>query len=172
MAHLLKPKVFIQSFDELELDYWKGQGIKGLLLDLDNTIAPWRSEDVLAQACHFVKTCQDKGIKVVLFTNASKGRALAVAQALNTPCVPLAKKPIQRAYRKLFRQEGWLGSEVLTLGDQIFTDTLGGNLAGCTTVLIPPLDMKEYGGTKVLRLMERIIGVHQKPRRETEDASY
>lgn len=167
---MLKPKVSIQSFEELELDYWKAQGIKGLLLDLDNTIAPWRSEEVLDQARHFVKTCQDKGIKVVLFTNASKARALAVARTLNTPCVPLAKKPIQKAYQRLFREEGWQGSEVLTLGDQIFTDTLGGNLAGCTTVLIPPLDLREYGGTKILRFMERLIGVHQKPRRENEGA--
>lgn len=46
----------------------------------------------------------------------------------------------------------------LLIGDQIFTDILGGNKSGLYTILVDPISNKEFIGTKITRLIERIFG--------------
>jgi predicted HAD superfamily phosphohydrolase YqeG len=46
---------------------------------------------------------------------------------------------------------------VAVVGDQLFTDVLGGNLAGMYTVLVPPLAQQELGYTRLVRRLERWI---------------
>lgn len=161
---LLKPALVISSLQDLNLAYWYNQGIRGILLDLDNTISPWRQNKVTQEAHEFIKEAKKLDIQVALFTNATPERAYEVAAAADIPCFPLAKKPFPGQYKKVIAALKIKPAQTMTIGDQIFTDTLGGNLAGCLTVLIPPLEAKEYGGTKILRFMERMIGVRQKSR--------
>jgi predicted HAD superfamily phosphohydrolase YqeG len=48
-------------------------------------------------------------------------------------------------------------AEVAVIGDQIFTDVLGGNRSGLYTILVKPLAKKEFYGTKISRAMEFFI---------------
>jgi len=45
----------------------------------------------------------------------------------------------------------------VVVGDQLFTDVLGGNLAGLHTVLVPPLSRRELGYTRLVRRLERWV---------------
>ena len=164
MAKLLKPAIKISSLHDLDLVYWYNRGVRGILIDLDNTISPWRQNNVTNEARSFIKKCNEQGIKIALFTNAKPERAYEVAASLNIPCYPYARKPFPGQYKKVLASLGFWPAQTMTIGDQIFTDILGGNLAGCLTVLIPPLESTEYCGTKILRFFERLIGVRQKPR--------
>ena len=135
------------------------------MIDLDNTISPWRQNRVTRDAREFFKRAREAGIEVVLFKNAKEARAREAAGGIGLEVFPEAKKPFPAGYKRVISRLGLNPAQVMTIGDQIFTDTLGGNLAGCVTVLIPPLEDNEYGGTKVLRFMERLVGVKQSFRR-------
>ena len=70
----------------------------------------------------------------------------------------MAKKPLPFKYNQVIAELSYSKKEVMAIGDQVFTDVLGGNLAGCTTVLVSPLSMIEFSGTKLLRFMEILTG--------------
>ena len=162
---LLKPDIQIRSLADLDLFRLRQKGIKAVLIDLDNTISPWRQNRITREARDFFRRAAAEGIRVILFTNAKEPRARKAAAAAGLEVFPAAKKPFPGSYARIREQLGLKPAQILTIGDQIFTDTLGGNLAGCTTVLIPPLENNEYGGTKILRFLERLVGVRQTFRR-------
>lgn len=165
MIPILKPDCTVGSLQDLDLKDWYQKGIRGVLIDLDNTISPWRKTTITQEAVDFFKRAAALEIKVLLFSNAAAARAGLAAANAKIPFFPSARKPLPWKFKQAVKTMGLKPQQVLMIGDQIFTDTLGGNLAGCVTVLLPPLEAKEYGGTKILRFMERMIGVKQKPRK-------
>jgi len=165
MIRVLRPALTVNSLQEINLKDWYQRGIRGVLIDLDNTISPWRKNNITSEAFDFFERASELKIPVILFTNAAKARADLAAEMVKVPCYPLARKPFPWKYKRVIIEMGLQPHQILTIGDQIFTDTLGGNLAGCITILIPPLEEREHWGTKILRFWERRIGVHQKPRR-------
>jgi HAD superfamily phosphatase (TIGR01668 family) len=155
---LLQPDLTVDSLNELDIPYWYGLGIRGIFLDLDNTIAPWRQNSITGEARDLIARARGAGIAVVLLTNAGEGRVREAAWSLGVGYYAFARKPFPAAYRKAMKELALAGHEVMAVGDQLFTDVLGGNLAGCATVLIAPLAEREHSGTKLLRLLERLTG--------------
>ena len=66
-------------------------------------------------------------------------------------------KPRRRAFRKALEELKLSVSDVAVLGDQIFTDVLGGNRMGLYTILVTPISDKEFIWTKLMRQFERLI---------------
>lgn len=46
-------------------------------------------------------------------------------------------------------------SEVAIIGDQLFTDILGGNRVGIKTILVNPMSKKDMPLTLIFRILER-----------------
>jgi hypothetical protein len=168
MIRLLKPSSNVENLEMIDLKKWYQRGIRGVLIDLDNTISPWRKNDITGEALDFFQRAAAEKIQVMLFTNAKAERAGQAAANAGIPYFPSATKPLPWRFQKAARSLGLKPNQTLMVGDQIFTDILGGNLAGCVTVLVPPLEENEYGGTKILRMMERMVGIHQKFRRNSK----
>jgi predicted HAD superfamily phosphohydrolase YqeG len=47
--------------------------------------------------------------------------------------------------------------ETAVVGDQIFTDVLGGNRLGLLTILVMPISPKEFISTQLVRKLERMV---------------
>jgi len=47
--------------------------------------------------------------------------------------------------------------ETAVVGDQLFTDILGGNRLGLFTVLVIPMSKREFIGTKIVRMLEKVL---------------
>jgi HAD superfamily phosphatase (TIGR01668 family) len=162
----LDPKIRIDALAQLDLKELRQRGFKGILIDLDNTISPWRQDRITEEARVFFRDAKALGFEICHFTNAKEYRAAPVSQKLEIRCFPKAGKPFGSRYRIALGEMKLEASETLMIGDQIFTDVLGGNRAGCHTVLLPPLHPKnEFIGTKCLRVLERILGYRQTVRR-------
>lgn len=155
---LVKADLIVNDLSEIELKKLWEIGFRGIFLDLDNTITPWHAYEVSPKAERFVNQARDLGYKLCLLSNASEQRTKAIAGALNIPFLAPALKPLKRSYRKALSIIRLDPQQVMAIGDQIFTDILGGNRIGCYTILVPPLSKTEFPGTKILRLMESIIG--------------
>lgn len=157
MIKLLTPDVYVKSIYHIDLDKLKKKGITAIIADLDNTLAAW--DDLLPgqKLVEWLAKVRDQGFKVFIVSNNKKARVDKFAEALGVPAIPKAIKPRRGAFRLALDTLGVTPQQAAVVGDQIFTDVLGGNRLGLFTILVIPVSGKEFFGTKFSRAMERMI---------------
>lgn len=155
MLRLLTPDVVSPSLFELSLDALRERGVRGLLVDLDNTLIPYKHRDVTPEAEQWVKDALSRGFGLCIASNARTARVRRFADAFGVPGIPNSAKPTARPFRKGMALLGTAPQETAIIGDQLFTDVLGGNRLGLHTVLVNPLSDIDLGATKVMRRLER-----------------
>jgi HAD superfamily phosphatase (TIGR01668 family) len=166
LIKMLEPARRAEGLSALDLNTLWEEGFKGILIDLDNTIVPWRQSHIPEETRVFFEEAKAVGFQVCLFTNAGSLRAARISQALGIRCLAKARKPFGFHFRSIMREMRLDAAETLMIGDQIFTDMLGGNRAGCHTILLPPLYTEEFIGTRFLRLLERMLGYRPHVRKD------
>lgn len=154
----LHPDIVVTSLSVIDLEDLWGRGKRGIILDLDNTITPWRQDSLTDDARGLIDKAHAMSYKIYLLSNASKDRAKRAAEKLNVGFTAPGFKPLRWGYRKALRYMGLSPDQVIVIGDQMFTDIWGGNRSGCYTVLVSPLDSTEFIGTKIMRVLELIVG--------------
>jgi len=154
---ILRPDAYYTSVNAIDLDALRARGIRGVLLDLDNTILPRDTGVVPPETRIFAEELARRDIKVCLVSNNWHHRVSGVAAELGFSLVSKALKPFPFAFRRGMRLMGVRPSETVTIGDQVFTDVLGGNLAGTFTVLVEPLSRSDLPHTLFLRAIEARI---------------
>jgi HAD superfamily phosphatase (TIGR01668 family) len=131
--------------------------LKAVLLDLDNTLVPYRTLGEAPEGLlEWLQALKEAGVQVILVSNGSRRRVHYWREKLEIPGFGPAGKP-WFGFRKALRRLALTPREVAVVGDQLFTDVLGGNLIGAYTVLVPPLSKKEMGYTRLVRKLERWV---------------
>ncbi len=130
-------------------------GIAGIALDLDNTIVPWHTDELIEGAQAWVRSVRDAGIRVCLLTNNYGSQATNVSRTLGVPIVKGALKPLPAAFARSLRCLETSASKGLAIGDQLFTDVLGAKLVGMRAIVVKPVAAREFPTTRVLRFFER-----------------
>lgn len=154
---ILKPDLIVNALSSINLKLYWEMGKRGIILDLDNTITPWNIAEISKEAHLFLAEAFCLKYKICLLTNAGRKRTETIAQKYALFYVAPALKPRKGAFLKALKKMDLKKEEVLVIGDQIFTDILGGNRVGCYTILVPPLSPREFLGTKFLRLLESLV---------------
>ncbi|MDA8228395.1 MAG: YqeG family HAD IIIA-type phosphatase [Desulfitobacterium hafniense] len=158
MFELFRPSFQAKSLDCIPVNKLVTDGIKGLIIDLDNTMTPWNDLEVGPKVSRWFQDVQAAGIKVcIVSNNKHKKRVAVVAEHLGIPFVFRATKPRRRAFRSGMEILGTGLSDTAVIGDQLFTDILGGNRLGLYTILVLPISDREFIGTKFLRQMEKVL---------------
>lgn len=157
---LLCPKLCASSIYDIHPAFLKKQGIKGVILDLDNTLVPWRDAKIPDELRRWVAAFKEQGIQLCLLTNNFGPRVEMFSRELAIPAVAPALKPRIGAYLRSLAAMDCEAHEGAVIGDQIFTDILGGNRAGLFTVLVPPLKPREFIWTRFVRVFERRVLRH------------
>ncbi len=143
---------------EVDLAALAGEGVRGLILDLDNTLVNWNSLVVRPEVTAWLAEAKRLGIAACISSNAhSPRRVRRLAEQLGVLCVTHAGKPRASAFRRPMELMGTSPADTVVIGDQLFTDVLGGNRAGLRTVLVRPLGWLEFPGTMLTRLVERLV---------------
>lgn len=154
---LLYPNRWYESIYQIDLKELKEKGIRGIMADLDNTLVPWRSEEIPPSLVDWLKKVNDEGFKLCLLSNAGGERAERVGKLLNLPVVAPALKPSRRAFERGASLLGLSAKEIAVVGDQIFMDIWGGNRLGMYTILVKPISRREFIATRLIRLLERLV---------------
>jgi uncharacterized protein len=155
---LLCPAEFVESVHSVDVSALMDRGIKALLVDLDNTLVRWQGYDVSSEVTEWLHKTREQGMKVCIVSNThSTGRLNSLASKLGLPCARRALKPRRRGFREALGLLNAGAAETAVIGDQIFTDILGGNRLGLHTILVRPLHAREFIGTKISRLFERML---------------
>ncbi|NLY74657.1 MAG: YqeG family HAD IIIA-type phosphatase [Firmicutes bacterium] len=157
MLKKLCPKLQANSILELDLDELIDSGIKGVIFDLDNTLVEWKKDTLSQEVIDLISRFKDKGFKLCILSNALEHRVEAVAQVLNIPYVSRAIKPRKSPFRKALEIMGTGPEETAVIGDQLFTDILGGNRMELYTIWTPPLSSTELLSTRAVRQIERLV---------------
>ena len=133
-------------------------GAHVLLLDADNTLAPWRGAVPDPAAARWVESAKAAGFRLCIASNSDAGRLRPLEEALGIPAFPRAGKPLPSGLRRIAQEMGAAPDACALIGDQLLTDMLAARLAGMRAVLLEPLDpSREFTGTRVNRVLERIL---------------
>ncbi|KGA98475.1 hypothetical protein AJ85_02855 [Alkalihalobacillus alcalophilus ATCC 27647 = CGMCC 1.3604] len=157
MFKKLFPNQYVKSIFEINLTELKELGIKGIITDLDNTLVEWDRALATPEVKEWFKTIQQLDMKVTIVSNNTEKRVKAFSNPEEVVYIHNAKKPMRRAFLKAFQDMGLAPEEVVVVGDQIFTDVLGGNRAGLQTILVVPVTKTDGFFTRFNRRMERIV---------------
>ncbi|MEJ5170667.1 MAG: YqeG family HAD IIIA-type phosphatase [Fimbriimonadales bacterium] len=134
------------------------RGKRLLLLDVDNTLLAWRGREVPSDVAAWVRAVLAKGLDVCVVSNTKRPRRLrALCSALGIPFVRDRFKPSRRMFLLAMERYGAGPEETIMVGDQLFTDVLGARRAGIEAVWVRPVGEREFVGTKLSRLGERIL---------------
>ena len=150
------PKKYYKNVLSVDYDKLKKDGIKCLIFDLDNTLAPANSNEVSKEIINKIKSLKKSFTVYILSNNSHRERLDTVSNALNIKYVPLAAKPSTRGFKKIKKLENLKYEDMCMIGDQIVTDIIGGNRAGVLTILVDPLG-EDLKVTFMNRKVESII---------------
>lgn len=136
----LVPDYYFPSISAIDLSRLRARGVKLLLADLDNTLAPYGVAEPDDQVRAWKEALAAAGITLFILSNSRRpGRAQRYAQALGVPYEGHAGKPKRGGFQRALARMGVTAEETAIVGDQIFTDTWGGNNAGVLTLLVHPI---------------------------------
>jgi len=145
----------IDRLNELDPKLLYNEGIKLVVLDLDNTISPYGSFEVEEELKAWIKSTKMLGIDVVVLSNTWYLRALVSSIIVRVPVYYMALKPLPFALWKIIMEYGYSPEEVCVVGDQIFTDILLARIVGSSYVYVKPLSSKDGPHTRIFRLLEK-----------------
>lgn len=156
MYRLLCPDAVVDSLYDIDFAALKSQGIKGVIFDLDNTIIAWDSCEMCPGIAAWLEAVLAEGFKVAIVSNNWRRRVRRIADRFGLPFVSRAYKPAKFGFRRALAALELEPREVAVVGDQMFTDVLGGNRMGLTTIWVKPLTSREFVGTKIQRRLEKM----------------
>ncbi|HHT84700.1 MAG: YqeG family HAD IIIA-type phosphatase [Bacillota bacterium] len=158
IRQLLTPSLYVETVYDLPGEWLKERAITSIITDLDNTLVPWRDYRVAGELADWFDSLHKSGYKTLILTNARPAPTIQeLSRKLNTKLVVGAGKPVTRFFRKALEILDSKPHQTCVIGDQLFTDVLGGNLVGCHTVLVERIGHREFVGTRIMRLFERLV---------------
>lgn len=160
---MFNPDLYVQSVFTMDLGALSSRGVDTLLVDLDNTLLARNSGVVTDEAKQWVVRAKAAGFRICLVSNNWHERVSGVAAELGLELVAKAVKPLPFAFLIAVRKLGATRRRTATVGDQLFTDVLGGKLLGMTTVMVVPLTSSDLPHTLLLRRIERVVLAGRQP---------
>ncbi len=155
MAFSLLADRVCDSIYDIDLLTLKAAGIRLLLADLDNTLVPYGVALPTDEVRGWNERLQEQGITLfVLSNNRHADRPRIFSEGLGVPFIGHAGKPGVKSFYKAMEQTGVTAQQTALVGDQIFTDVLGGNRAGVTTILVKPIRLAGNPGRYVRYAVE------------------
>lgn len=154
---ILYPKYYCEKITDLKIDFLKENGIKALILDVDNTLIDY-DRNFLEGLEEWHKAILQAGIKTIILSNSNKlDKVRNVANVLGIEYIYFGTKPLKRGFKKAIDKLGLPPENIAAVGDQIFTDVIGANRCKIFPVLVEPINEKDLLITKWKRPIEEKI---------------
>lgn len=160
---MLAPDQYVRSIHDIDLEALRADGIDALMLDLDNTLLPRNNTRIPAELRAWLSRASAAGFTLRIVSNNWHSHVRVLAEDLGVGLVPRALKPLPFAFRRALREMNSDRKHGAIVGDQIFTDVLGGKLLGITTILVTPLSTNDLPHMVILRRLERLVLAGRRP---------
>jgi len=154
---MLRPDRFAPRLKDVDLTELQRAGIRGLIIDLDNTLLGFAQTELAADHLAWVREAHERAFAICMVSNNFSERVGTIAAQLGIQCVPNALKPLPFGFLRAKKMLGFPRRQIAVVGDQLFTDVLGGKLCGHYTILTEPIEQKDFPITRFFRFFERLM---------------
>ena len=149
------PKAYFDKIEKITIEFIQKNHLKALILDMDNTLINHKKE-MPENIEKWAKDLKGQGTKLYILSNTNKKtKVKTIAEKLDIPYRSFAKKPLKSGFLKVQKELGYKPEQIGVVGDQIFTDVIGGNRCNMFTILIDAIDDKDFWYTLWKRPLEK-----------------
>ncbi len=157
MAFTFVPEYIFDTFDMASAEFLLSIGVRGVILDVDNTLEPYEHPTPGAHVIRWLDSLREHGIKTAIVSNNNRARVELFNKEIGMPAYSKAGKPFKKNLLRAMRDMGTGKGDTILMGDQIFTDVWAAHNAGVRAILVPPINDKRDLFTRFKRLLERPI---------------
>lgn len=136
---LLKPKIKLNRVTDITCEILNKYNITALILDVDNTLSTHHGQVLTDGLEDWLETMRKNGIKLTVLSNSNSKRLEPFAKKIGLDYISLGLKPLPFGFWRAVKRLGADKGNTAIVGDQIFTDILGGNCVGLNTILLTPI---------------------------------
>lgn len=151
---LLYPDLMVDNIFSLTAGQLLEAGCKAILLDVDNTLTTHDNPQPADGVVEWLEEMKSGGLELIIVSNNKAQRVKLFANLLGLDFVSRAAKPLPIGFARACRRLGIKKSEAAVIGDQVFTDILGGNLLGAYTILTQPFEAESSLSFRIRRRFE------------------
>ncbi len=157
MSLKFAPEFYFEAFACASAEFLSEQGVKGIILDVDNTLEPYENAKPSASVMKWLDSLRSVGINAAIVSNNNRDRIEIFNCELGLPAYSKAGKPFKKNVLLAMKALGTDKSNTILMGDQIFTDVWAAHNAGIPAILVPPIKDKRDILTRFKRLLEKPI---------------
>ena len=157
MKFTFVPDYKFATFNEASAEFLLSIGVKGLILDVDNTLEPYENPVPGEHVLKWFSELSAAGIKCAIVSNNGKERIDKFNESLGLTAYSKAKKPFKKNVLLALKDIGVSKNEAALMGDQVFTDVWAARNAGIKAILVPPINDKRDIFTRFKRLLEKPV---------------
>ena len=158
----LYPNAYFKKVEDITIQFLIKNKIKALILDVDNTLID-KTEKLSQEIIDWAKNLKGQGVKLYILSNTNRKKKVEkIARKLDIPFEYFGMKPLKIGFNKVKKEIKEDSSRIAVVGDQIFTDIIGGNRSKMFTILVEPINEKEYWYTAWKRPIENKIKENMK----------
>ena len=155
MKNPLMPDYMFRTFDEVTPEFLSELGVRAVLADIDNTLAPYEQPEPDERIKDWITSLAAAGISVAFVSNNDHERVELFNATLGVPAYPKSGKPFKKNLVKAMTAVGGTRETIVVLGDQLLTDALAGHNLGVRRIIVPPIRDKKSGFFRFKRWLER-----------------
>ena len=137
---IFRPTYVFNDITGMTPKFLKRKHIKGIVLDIDNTLTTHNNPVPPQSSMDWLARVKKAGIKLIIVSNNKPPRVEPFAQLLDLEYVANGRKPLTYGINEAVRRMGFEKCDIAAIGDQIFTDIMGANLAGIRSCFVYPLE--------------------------------
>ena len=168
MGFTFVPEYYFNTFNEASAEFLNEIGVKGIVLDVDNTLEPYENPTPGDHVRAWLFELREKGIAAAIVSNNGAERINLFNSELGLPVYYKAKKPFKKNVLNAMRDMGTGKENTILMGDQVFTDVWAAHNTGIRAILVPPINDKKDLLTKFKRLLEKPVLKKYKKRNNTK----
>ena len=151
---MIKPNAEFDIITDITIDFLKGNNIKGLILDVDNTLIDL-SRNKIEGLDDWINSMIESGIKIAIVSNGRKKRQIELlTNKHGLIYVFFALKPFKRGIKKARKELDLCYNEIAEIGDQLFTDVCVSNKVKMFSILTKPVEMEKSFIPRIKRKIE------------------
>ena len=140
MGFSLLPTIIVPALTDVSEELLHSRNVKLLMLDFDNTIVPYTTSTPTAQMQTWLENMTKSDIQLCVVSNSHKDRVKIFCEKYGIPCITHANKPFSKGIKECLAKFNLCPQDCALVGDQIFTDTMGANAVGVTSILVKAID--------------------------------
>ena len=151
------PDWYFEDFQHIPEGFFKENGIRYLICDIDNTLIPYSDSLPTPPVRKFLSNLEKEGVKVAFASNNEERRVMTFAKDAGHPAVFNALKPFGWGAKKAMKKIEAPAKECAMLGDQLLTDCLAARHVGMRMILVKPIKDKDSLLFRIKRAYEHHI---------------